>query len=437
MPRGFSIATVRRDSPAHRAGVKAGDRLLKINDSYFYDLLDYYYLCADDQLSLSIINRSGARVRRRIKKDYDENLGLEFSTPTIGPLRRCQNNCIFCFIDQQPAHLRSSLYQKDDDYRLSFFHGNYISLTNVVGGELKRIVRRGISPLYISIHATDPAVRRTMMGNRAAGNIINQLAVLAKAGITMHGQVVICPGYNDGAVLQKTITDLSQFYPYLKTVALVPVGLTRYRKGLTTLKPLTPNAAQNIVETCSQRQKRYTDNYGTPFVYLADELYLLADLPLPPHHHYGDYEQIENGVGLVRLFLNDLSMWKQHSIPVMKGVKTISLVTSVAAAPFLQLFLWELEKITDLTSNLYPLTNHFWGGNVDVVGLLTGSDLMQGLAGKTLGEILFIPAVILKEGSELFLDGYSLSEVSAALNVQIIPVDSLLEIRKYLEEELN
>lgn len=435
MPRGFSVATVRRDSPAHRVGVEAGDRLLMINGSYFYDLLDYHYLCADAELTLTVINKNGASMRRRVKKEYDENLGLEFTNPTIGPLRRCRNNCIFCFIDQQPGHLRSSLYQKDDDYRLSFFHGNYISLTNVGQGDLKRIVRRGISPLYISIHVTEPGVRSTMMGNRAAGNIINQLAALANAGITMHGQVVICPGYNDGAVLQKTITDLAQFYPYLKTVALVPVGLTRYRKGLTAINPITPQEAQKILEACSLRQKSFIENFDTPFLYLADEFYLLAGSPLPPHHHYGKYEQVENGVGLVRLFLNDLSVWKQNATPELKGGKNISLVTSEAAAPFLHLFLEELQKITGLTSNLYPLKNHFWGGNVNVAGLLTGSDLIRGLDGKNLGEILFIPAVMLKEESELFLDGYSLAEVSAALKVQIIPVDTLLEIRKNLEEE--
>ena len=429
MPQGFRVATVSPDSPAHRAGLEAGDRLLKINGSCFYDLLDYYHLCADDQLILSIIKENGTRIQHRIKKNYDENLGLEFSTPTIGPLRRCHNNCIFCFIDQQPAHLRPSLYQKDDDYRLSFLHGNYISLTNAARGELKRIIRRGISPLYISIHATDPVVRRTMMGNRAASNIMTQLAVLAKSGITMHGQVVICPGYNDGAILQKTITDLSQFYPYLKTVALVPVGITRYRKGLITLNPITPEGAQIIAERCSQRQKHFEENYGTPFIYLADEFYLLAGLPLPPHQHYGDYEQLENGVGLVRLFLNELEIWKQQPDPIIKRNRSITCVTSEAAAPFLNLFLQELQKITGLISNLYPLKNHFWGGNVDVAGLLTGRDLIQGLQGKPLGEILFIPAVMVKEGTELFLDGYSLSEVSAALKVKIIPVNTLEELR--------
>lgn len=434
MPEGFSVATVRKHSPAHRAGLEEGDRLLKINGSCFYDLLDYYYLCADNQLDLSIIKKNGTPVRRKVNKKYDEPLGLEFFNPTIGPLRRCHNNCIFCFIDQQPTHLRSTLYQKDDDYRLSFLHGNYISLTNVAEGELKRIVRRGISPLYISIHATDPNVRCAMMGNKAATKIMSQLSFLQKSGITMHGQVVICPGYNDGSVLQKTITELVQFYPNLKTVAIVPVGLTRYRKGLNPLKPLTPGAARAIVETCTHQQNLFSDTCGTPFIYLADEFYLLSGMPIPPHYHYGDYEQIENGVGLVRLFLNELDKWKQNPVPAVEGKKIISLITSKAAAPFMHMFMQELENISGLTSYLYPLANNFWGGNVNVAGLLTGGDLIGELNEKPLGDSLFIPAVMLKEGSDLFLDGYTLKEVSSVLNTKIVPLDSLLELPHFLQQ---
>ncbi|MEW5922094.1 MAG: DUF512 domain-containing protein [Bacillota bacterium] len=432
MPRGYTVATVNKYSPAHRVGLEAGDRLIRINGSSFYDVLDYYYLCAGDRVDLEFTKKSGSRCRRIVGKEYDENLGLEFSTPTIGPLRRCQNCCIFCFIDQQPEGLRPSLYEKDDDYRLSFLHGNYITLTNAVRGELKRIARRCISPLYISIHATDPAVRRAMMGNKAAGEIMDQLTWLAEAGISMHGQVVICPGYNDGAVLKKTIRDLAQLYPYLKTVALVPVGLTRYRRGLVPLRPLTPQAASKIVQYCSRRQAHFQEKFGTPFIYLADEFYLLSGLALPPHQHYGDYEQLENGVGLLRLFLNDLDTWKQHANPVISGKREISCVTGEAAGPFLHMFMQELAKISGLKSRLYILANRFWGGNVNVAGLLSGRDLLQGLTGKPLGEAVFIPAVMLKEGSGLFLDGISLKKLSAALKIPVIPVQTLLEIRRFL-----
>lgn len=438
MARGFVIATVQKDSPAQRAGLEAGDRLLKINGSNFYDLLDFYYLCADTKLDLNVIKKSGSRVRTLVQKNYDETMGLEFSTPTIGPLRHCHNNCVFCFIDQQPDSLRDSLYQKDDDYRLSFLHGNYISLTNAAKGDLKRIIRRSISPLYISIHATDPHVRRAMMGNKAAAKIMSQLTVLAQAGITMHGQIVVCPGYNNGAVLQKTINDLSRLIPAMKTVALVPVGLTRYRHHLKPLNPVTPEKARELVNTCSSLQERFVEQYGTPFVYLADEFYLLSRLPVPPHHHYGNYEQLENGVGLVRLFLNDLDEWKQHP-PAANAIKLkkFSCVTGKAAAPYLQLFMQEVEKIPGLEGHLHVVENDFWGGNVNVAGLLSGSDLLKGLEGKQLGAALFIPADLLKEGTELFLDNISIADVSAALGVPLIPVQSLLDLRRYLQKPTN
>jgi len=437
MRRGHVVAAVHQDSPAHRMGLAVGDRVIKINRSYFYDLLDYHYLSASEQIELHILKKNGTPMRRLINKAYDENLGLEFSSPTIGPLRRCQNNCIFCFIDQQPACLRSSLYEKDDDYRLSFFHGNYITLTNVAEGELKRIARRYISPLYISIHATDPVVRSAMMGNRTAAKITDQLGMLAKAGITMHGQVVVCPGYNDGIVLQKTIGELVQFYPYLKTVALVPVGLTRYRNGLTPLRPFTAATAGEIVETCSRRQLNFTEKWGTPFVYLADEFYLLANLPLPEHTHYGAYEQIENGVGLLRLFLNELDAWKKQPVPRIFPEKNISLVTGEAAGPFLNIFMQHLKLIPGLKSHLHLLPNLFWGGNVNAAGLLCGQDLLQGLTGKPLGEALFIPAVMLKEGTELFLDSLSVTDLSFALKVPVLPVRSLQDICFFLEGKIN
>jgi len=437
MRRGHVVAAVHQDSPAHRMGLAVGDRVIKINRSYFYDLFDYHYLSASEQIELHIVKKNGTPKRRLIDKAYDENLGLEFSSPTIGPLRRCQNNCIFCFIDQQPACLRSSLYEKDDDYRLSFFHGNYITLTNVAEGELKRIARRCISPLYISIHATDPVVRSAMMGNRTAAKITDQLGILAKAGITMHGQVVLCPGYNDGIVLQKTIEDLVQFYPYLKTVALVPVGLTRYRRGLTPLRPFTAATVGEIVETCSRRQLNFVEKWGTPFIFLADEFYLLANLPLPKHAHYGAYEQIENGVGLLRLFLNELDAWKKQPVPRIFPGKNISLVTGEAAGFFLNLFMQELKLIPGLKSRLYLLPNLFWGGNVNVAGLLCGQDLLQGLNGKLLGEVLFVPAVMLKEGTELFLDGLSVTALSDALKVPVLPVRSLKDIRLFLEGKAN
>jgi putative radical SAM enzyme (TIGR03279 family) len=248
----------------------------------------------------------------------------------------------------------------------------------------------------------------------------------------MHGQIVVCPGLNDGVHLQKTVRDLSKLHPALRTVALVPVGLTRYRQGLPALKGITPADAADIVKYYSGLQAEFKKNLGTPFVYLADEFYLLSGFPIPSDEHYGNYEQVENGVGLGRLFLNELEQWRKTPAPSLPGEIQISLVTAQSGSPFLKLFLAELEKIRGIKANLHVLTNEFWGGNVTVTGLLTGSDLLSGLAQKELGQVVFIPAVMLREGTDLFLDDISLRELASKLEVQIVPVNHLSEIRSYL-----
>jgi len=433
MNRGFLISGIKAGSPAEKAGLKAGDRLMKINGSYFYDLLDFQYLCTEKRVSLQVEKNDNTVQNFTIYKEYDEETGIDFFSPVIGPLRHCRNHCLFCFIDQQPPGMRPSLYEKDDDYRLSFFNGNYISLTNMGKADIKRILRRRLSPLYLSIHATDPAVRRKMMGNRDAGKILELLKILAGAGVEMHGQVVICPGYNDGVVLEKTVNDLAGLFPQLKTVALVPVGLTRYRERLAPLRGVTPDEARGIVEKYSSWQEQFRRRQGEPFIYLADEFYLLSGYPFPPHQHYGNYLQRENGVGLARLFLNQLDKWKKKEIPRVKKKMEISLVTAQAAESLLKQLVGELEKIPSLKTHLHVIPHFFWGGNVTVTGLLTGSDLLRGLSGKkNLGEILFIPRSMLKNESNLFLDNLTVESVSSKLKVRLIPVDGPLELRRLL-----
>jgi putative radical SAM enzyme (TIGR03279 family) len=436
MHRGFTISHVKKESPAAKAGIKAGDFLFKINNSFFYDILDYHYLCSGQRVLLSLYNKKGNFTEIKIKKKYDEELGLDFFSPTLGPIRRCQNHCLFCFIDQQSPGMRSSLYEKDDDYRLSFFHGNYITLTNMGDLDLKRIVRRGISPLYVSIHSTDPVIRRKMMGNVAAGVILEQLKKLVRGGVEIHGQVVVCPGLNDGAVLKKTVKDLSLLYPGLKTVALVPVGLTRYRQKLAPLRSVSPGEACSIVEDYSAMQELFQEQLGTPFIYLADEFYILSGRLLPPHEHYGMYQQLENGVGLGRLFLNEIEEWRKSALPSLRRKMEISLVTGQSGGAFLKMFLGELEKIRGLKTYLHILPNVFWGGNVTVTGLLTGSDLLLGLSRENLGEVMFIPSVMLKEGTKLFLDNISLDFLAARLKVRIVPVNSLEEIRSFFVKKV-
>lgn len=430
--RGFEITGIKKGSPAEKAGLKAGDKLLQINGSIFFDIVDYRILTAAEKLYLSVL-REGKTLELELNKRFDEDPGIVFSSFTLSPLRRCQNHCVFCFIDQQPEGMREPLYEKDDDYRLSFFHGNYITLTNVSNLEMKRIIRRNLSPLYISIHAVDPRVRRRMMRNSRAANIFQQLKKLARAGIEMHGQVVICPGINDGAVLSQTVEALSALYPNLNTLALVPVGLTKYRQGSKQLRSITPEEAERVVEKYTAKQRQFEEKMGTPFVYLADELYLLSGNPLPSHEHYGDYLQLENGVGIARLFLNELEEWKQKTnIPHLNKDTKISIVTASSGEPFIKQFVEELNKISNLQANLYTVPHEFWGGNVSVAGLLTGTDLLSGLKGKELGDILFIPETMLKEKTLLFLDNLDVSTLSTRLNAKVIPVNNLFQINKYL-----
>lgn len=432
MNKGFVISGIKPDSPADKAGLKTGDRLIKINDSYFYDLLDFHYLCTDKKLFLQVKNKSNNLKKFTIHKEYDEDTGIEFSSPVIGPLRCCRNHCMFCFIDQQPYGMRPSLYEKDDDYRLSFFNGNYISLTNTGKLDIKRIIRRKLSPLYISIHATDPAVRRKMMGNRNAGKIVEILAILARAGIKMHGQLVLCPGLNDGIVLEKTVSELAELFPGLQTLALVPVGLTRYREKLAPLRAFTPEEARKIVDKYSVWQEEFNSKKGAPFIYLADEFYILSGYPFPPHGHYGNYPQLENGVGLGRLFLNQLEQWRKAGVPAITKYNEISLCTSKAAEQLLKHLLNELRMISSLKTHLHIIPHFFWGGNVTVAGLLTGSDLIRGLQNKKLGEVLFISRSMLKKGTKLFLDNLTLDSVSFKLKTRIIPVEGPLELRRLL-----
>ena len=432
MNKGFFISGIKPDSPAGKAGLKAGDRLIKINGSYFYDLLDFHYLCTEKKLSLQVKNNADTLKKLTIYKGYDEDTGIEFSSPVIGPLRQCRNHCMFCFIDQQPYGMRPSLYEKDDDYRLSFFNGNYLSLTNTGKLDIKRIIRRKLSPLYISIHATDPAVRRKMMGNKNAGRILEMLAILARAGIKMHGQLVICPGHNDGTVLEKSVNELAELFPALQTIALVPVGLTRYREKLALLRAFTPEEARKIVDKYSAWQERFCSKKGLPFIYLADEFYILSGYPFPPHEHYRNYPQLENGVGLGRLFLKQLEKWRNTGVPGVKKYKEISLYTSKAAEPLLKQLLNELHMIPSLKTHLHVIPHFFWGGNVTVTGLLTGSDLIRGLSDQKLGEVLFISRSMLKKGTKLFLDNLTLESVSSKLKTRIIPVEGPLELRRLL-----
>ena len=321
------IESIKQGSIADELGLEPGDELLTINGEKPQDLIDYRFMCADDQLEIEVQKKNDEVWSCEIEKEYDEDLGLGFTSDTFGGIRNCANKCLFCFVDQMPANLRDSLYVKDDDYRMSFLHGNFVTLTNLSEKDLTRIITMRLSPLYISVHTTNPELRVKMLGNKQAGKIMEQLTALAENGIEMHTQIVLCPEVNDGNELERSISDLTGLWPQVKSVAVVPVGLTRYRNDLFMLRKFTAAEAGRLINMVDEFQKKFTRKYGTPLVYLADEFYVMAQKDFPSDDSYGEYPQLENGVGLVRLFYDSFSEL-ESSLPdsVEKHVK-IALVT--------------------------------------------------------------------------------------------------------------
>ncbi|KAF1086467.1 Radical SAM superfamily protein [Sporotomaculum syntrophicum] len=430
--RGLIIKSVADDSIADELRLQAGDVLLQINGQEVNDMLDYRYLIADEYLQVLVQKYNEEQWLLEIEKDYDETLGLVFQDDGWGPTRQCGNKCIFCFVDQMPGQMRPSLYVKDDDYRLSFAQGNFITLTNIGPTELERIAQMRLSPLYISVHTTNPVLRREMMGNPRAEQVMDQLRFLADAGIRMHTQVVLCPGVNDGSELNRTIGDLGELWPAVCSLAVVPVGLTAHRQKLFSLNTYNPREAREVVREVQRWQKVFMAEYEYPLVFASDEFYLLAGARIPPAEEYCDFPQTENGVGLVRLFMDE---WKQLAGLLPECVEHpihCSLVTGTLAGPLLAPVAARLNKISGLQVDLHILENKYFGKTVTVAGLLTGTDLLNGLAGLDLGERLFIPGVMLRAGEQVFLDDVTLKELSDKLKVQVIPLEHPVELVQLL-----
>jgi putative radical SAM enzyme (TIGR03279 family) len=398
--------------------------LLQVNGQEITDILDYQYLTADENLQVLVQRYNGEHWLLEIEKDYDESLGLAFQDGGWGTTRQCGNKCIFCFVDQMPGQMRPTLYINDDDYRLSFAQGNFITLTNVGAPDLGRIAQMRLSPLYISVHTTNPALRLKMMGNPRADRIMDQLRFLAQAGIQMHTQVVLCPGINDGPELTRTISDLGELWPAVRSLAVVPVGLTGCRQGLYNLRPYNAPQAQAVVQEVQRWQKIFTTEYQYPQVFASDEFHLLAGAPIPAAQSYGGFPQTENGVGLVRLFMDEWQQLAERLPDRIEQPLHCSLVTGTLAESVLTPVVAELNRIVGLQVDLQVLENNYFGKTVTVAGLLTGQDLLENLAGRDLGHRLFIPGVMLREGDQVFLDDLTLAELSHRLNVQIYPVDS-------------
>ncbi len=418
------IQTVTPGSPAHRAGVRPGETLAAINGHPIIDVLDYKFYSYDPDLVLTL--REGDAERKVfLDKDVGQDLGLEFETYLMDRARSCANNCVFCFVDQMPQGMRETLYFKDDDARLSFLMGNYITLTNLSKREIQRICDLHISPINISVHATDPEVRRELLGNqRRGGECLEIMQKFAQAGITMNAQIVACPGLNDGPILQKSMEELAALYPQVRSVSIVPVGLTKYREGLYPLRTYRQDEAQAVIAQAEAFGDQCVEKLGSRMIWCSDEFYLQAGLDLPEDEFYEEYQQLENGVGMLRLLaveMHGATLGAPENIPV----EPFSIATGVAAAPFLREIIDRAAAKchTKLTYQMYPIVNHFFGEKITVAGLLTGQDLLAQLKGRDLGTRVLLPQNTLRHGELVFLDDMTLTELSEGLGVPVIPVN--------------
>lgn len=399
------ISNVRRHSLAEKAGIQPGEKLCSVNGCNVQDIIDLSFLTSDEVVELEIENAAGAKRLVHIEKYPDEDLGLEFESAVFDKVRTCYNNCIFCFVDQMIPGMRPGLYVRDDDYRLSFLYGNFITLTNMRDEDFDRIIRTHLSPLYISVHATDPDVRCKMMNNRFAGQLMEKINRLLEAGIQIHTQIVCCPGYNDGEVLKRTFADLYALHPGVLTMAVVPVGLTKHREHLHPMRTFTPQEAAEIVDAVSGWQKQCREETGKSFVYLGDEFYLLAGKELPPSEYYDGFPQLENGIGLTRNFLNEWDM-ALKTLQYADGAEQAVIPVGESAFRVLQPMMEAFNRQYGTKHSFVSVKNLFFGGHVNVTGLLTGGDILAAVKNS---ERLILPGVVLNNDN-LFLDDMSLDD---------------------------
>ena len=427
------ISKVIPDSLGAEVGFEPGDAIASINGVSPRDLIDYQFLCADEFLELEVIDAQGKTHHLEIEKEYDDDLGLEFETALFDGLIQCNNKCPFCFIDQQPPGKRSSLYLKDDDYRLSFLYGSYLTLTNLASKEWERIEQMRLSPLYVSVHATEPEIRTRLLKNPRASQILSQLNWFQEKRLQIHAQVVVCPKINDGAHLERTLLDLASFHqgeiPAVISAAVVPVGLTKFRPQEDQLIPVSREKAKQVIQQVQQLQQQFSRNLGTNFAWLADEWFLIAQAELPPESHYEDYPQIGNGVGSIREFIKQFQARANQMLPAtIEPPRKLTWVVGNAVERAFQPLVKRLNQVIGLDVNLVALNSNYWGQEITVTGLLTGQDLLQGLQSKDLGNGILLPSVMLKHDENKFLDDLTVEEVATQLQVDIFPVSGIEEL---------
>jgi putative radical SAM enzyme (TIGR03279 family) len=420
------ITDVITGSIAEEMGLEAGDSLISVNGKEIEDIIDYQFYSQDDLLVLEIKKTDGELWSLEIEKDWNEELGLAFGDVIFDRMRVCRNRCLFCFVDQLPPGMRKTLYIKDDDYRYSFLYGNYITLTNLREKDWRKIIDLHLSPLYVSIHCMEPELRVKILGSKRAAGIRKDLQRLYDGDIKIHTQIVLCPGINDGAVLKQSIEELAAFYPCVQSVGIVPVGLTGYRTNLFALQTFTASQSRDLIQLIDTYQSEYRKSMPGGFVYLADEFYIKAGEKFPPACYYDDYCQIENGIGLARVFLDEFAALEE-SLPQRIADREAYIVTGISAIPILERPWRRLNQIKGLTLALLPVENRFFGGNVTVTGLLTGRDIMDTLGDKYRGKRVILPEIIFREGYDILLDDIGLDDIRRRTGADIRTVDGSAE----------
>lgn len=416
------IIGIAPDSIAEEMEIEAGDMLLSINGNNINDIIDFQFFTQDDYFEIEIEKPDGEIWGIEIDKDFDEELGIELDGVVYDRMQVCKNRCLFCFIDQLPKNMRKTLYVKDDDYRYSFLYGNFITLTNLKEKDWDKIVTMRLSPLYVSVHTMNPDLRVRMLNNPKAETINEDLARLKEAGIEVHTQIVLCPGINDGDFLIDSINKLAKLYPSVVSIGIVPVGLTGHREGLSDLRTFTPAETGSVIEMINEMQSKFRREIDIGFVYLADEFFIKAGLNFPDADYYDDYVQIENGIGLARILLDEFENIKGE-LPSQIEDKEVYVITGVSATSILAPIIERLNAIQGLQAELIPVHNTYFGGNVTVTGLLTGADIINTLGKEYAGKIVVLPEIVFKEGQLMLLDDISIDDIARETGAIIKTVD--------------
>ena len=414
---------VYKDSFADELGIEVGDLLISINGEPIHDIIEYRFLLSDEYLEVEIQKQNREVYIYEIEKDYDDDLGIEFTNPIIDKAKSCRNKCVFCFIDQLPKGMRETLYFKDDDSRLSFLQGNFVTLTNMSEEDINNIIKYRISPINISVHTTNPELRKTMIKNKFAGNLYSIMERLAEAQIQMNCQIVLCPGYNDKEELERTVSDLTKLYPYVNSAAAVPVGITKHREHLPNLEIFNEKTAGETIDQVDKLQKKYLKELGTRFIFLSDEFYIMANRKLLDYDEYEGFIQFENGVGMISKFEREIKDYLENLSEDHKSkIKKVSIATGHSAYEFMcEMAKCIMEKCPNVQIDVYKIINNFFGDTITVSGLVTATDIIDQLKDKNLGETLYIPRSMLKADEEIFLDNITLENLSDIMGLEVVP----------------